>query len=82
MAKNPFEFLQGWSREHVHATAYNDRATARYLAGECVRDAQNAGFGETSITKAAGGNLVNFMESELNSAADRELERVVNKDKS
>ena len=82
MAENPFEFLQDWVREHVSATAYDDRSTAEHLAGECVRYAQEAGFSETSITKAAGGNLIDFIEGKLNSAADREVQRLVDKDKS
>jgi len=82
MAKNPFEFLRAWVRENANATVYDDRAGAEHLARECIRDAEKAGFGETSITKAAGGNLADYMEGELNSAADREVERLVNSDKS
>jgi hypothetical protein len=79
MAKNPFEFLQGWARENVNATSYGDDATAKHLAGECLRAAEKAGFGETSITKAAGGNLASYMRSESESAVSRELERLVSK---
>ena len=78
---NPWEFLDRWTRDHVNATVYDDTATAEILAQECVRDAEKAGIGETSLTKAAGGNLVTHMEMALNSAADQEVERVVNKDR-
>jgi hypothetical protein len=40
-----------------------------------------SGFGETSITRAPNGDLVGYMQAELNSAASREEERLVHKDK-
>jgi hypothetical protein len=27
VAKNPWEFLEGWARENVHATVYDDMGT-------------------------------------------------------
>ena len=41
---NPFEFLQNWTREHVNATVYDDKPTAKVLAQECVTDAEKAGI--------------------------------------
>jgi hypothetical protein len=79
MAKNPFEFLQSWARENVNATSYSDDATAKHLAGQCVRAAETAGFGETAITKAAGGDVASYLRSELESAASQELERLASK---
>ena len=57
---NPFEFLQNWTREHVNATVYDDKPTAKVLAQECVTDAEKAGISEASLTKAAGGNLHSY----------------------
>jgi hypothetical protein len=76
---NPWEFLEAWVREHVNATAHNDEATAKTLAAECLRDAKKFGFLDAQINKAANGNLVGFMLTELNSAANREEERLASK---
>jgi hypothetical protein len=77
---NPWEFLSSWAREHVNATAYDDEATAKRLAKECLQEAKQAGVSEAALVKAASGNLVGFMLSELNRAADREVERLAAKD--
>jgi hypothetical protein len=77
---NPWEFLSAWAREHVNATAYDDKVTAANLATEGLRDAKQAGVSEAGIIKAAGGNLAGWMLSELNSAADKEVERLARKD--
>ncbi len=79
--RNPYEFLRDWAREHVNPTAYDDEPTAKILAQECLRDARQAGYSEAGIIKAAGGNLENFMLSELESAVNREVERLAAKDK-
>lgn len=76
---NPFEFLRDWCREHVNATAFGDEAGALALADECLRDAKKAGFSEAAIIRAANGNLPGFMLSELESAAQREVDRLANK---
>jgi len=76
---NPWEFLEGWAREHVNATVHDDEATAKHLADECLRDAKKAGLNEAALIKAAGGNLVSFMLTELNSAATREENRLAGK---
>ena len=77
---NPWEFLRAWAREHVNATAYDDKITAANLARECLRDAKQAGVSEAGVIKAAGGDLASWMLSELNSAADKEVERLASKD--
>jgi hypothetical protein len=40
------------------------------------------GVSEASVVKAAGGNLESFMLHRLNDAANVEVERLVDKDKS
>ena len=49
MAKNPYDFLRDWSREHVNATAYQDKGEAERLASECLRDAKKAGMSEAGV---------------------------------
>jgi hypothetical protein len=77
---NPFVFLGSWIREHVNATAYDDKPAAEFLADSCLRAAKKAGVSEASVIKAAGGNLADYMLSELNSLADREVQRLAKKD--
>jgi hypothetical protein len=76
---NPYEFLRDWVREHVNATTYGDAAGAKILASECLRDAKKAGMNEAAVIKAAGGNLASFMLTELESAANSEVERLASK---
>jgi hypothetical protein len=66
----------------VHATVYDDKATAEQLAFQCRQDAGRAGLSEARVVKAAGGNLESFMLDRLNSAVNAEVERLVAKDKS
>ncbi len=35
MAKNPWDFLDGRASDNVHATVYDDEATAEQLAFQC-----------------------------------------------
>ena len=81
MAKNPWEFLDGWAQEHVNATVYDDEGTAEQLAYQCRQDAREAGVSEASVVKASGGNLESFMLDRLNSAVNAEVDRVAAKDK-
>jgi hypothetical protein len=78
---NPWELLEAWAKENVHATAFGDEATARQLAKNCLEAAKSAGISEAAITKAAGGNLSDFFLSELESAANAEARRLAAKDK-
>ncbi|MGM4892317.1 hypothetical protein [Tardiphaga sp. 839_C3_N1_4] len=79
---NPWEFLDGWARENVHATVFDDKGTADQLAFQCREAAKAAGIHEASVVKAAGGNLESFMLDRLNEAVNAEVERLVAKDKS
>jgi hypothetical protein len=44
------------------------------LAEECLWEAQGQNLSEAEVTEAAGGSLLTFMVSELNRAADREID--------
>jgi hypothetical protein len=76
---NPYEFLRDWCREYVNPTMYDDEPTAKSLADRCLDAAKAAGLSAAGVIKAAGGNLKSYMLSELNSAADREVERLSSK---
>ena len=82
MAKNPWDFLDGWARENVHATVYDDTATAAQLALSLLQDADSAGISRESVIKAAGGNVARFMLGRLNEAANAEVDRLASRDKS
>lgn len=78
---NPWDYLKAWASEHVQATAYDDEPTAKKLAEECLRDARKAGVHPDGVIKAAGGDLIGFFLSELNSAANAEAARLEGKDR-
>jgi hypothetical protein len=82
MAANPWEFLEKWAEDNVHATVYDDKVTAKLLAFECRKAAKAAGVSENGVIKASGGNLEGWFLTELNRATDREVDRLVEKDKS
>lgn len=79
---NPWEFLEAWSNENVQATVYNDTATAKLLAAQCLQAAKEARIAGAGVIKAAGGNLESFMLDALDRAANGEVDRLVAKDKS
>jgi hypothetical protein len=71
------EFLHKWVRKNIKATTaamHDDTLTAGRLADECLWEAQGENLSEAEVTAAADGNLIAFMVSELNRAADREIE--------
>jgi len=76
---NPWKFLDHWADKNVHATAYDDEATAKGLAAQCLEAATEVGLSAAAVVKAAGGNLVSFLLDRLNSAADREVDRLSSK---
>jgi hypothetical protein len=77
---NPYEFLRDWVANNANPTAYDDRPSAKHLARECLAEAERRHISTAGVIKAAGGNLANFMETELNSAANREVDRLAEKD--
>jgi hypothetical protein len=48
---NPWEFLETWAKENVHAILFGDEETARQLANSCLEAAKKAGISEAAITK-------------------------------
>ena len=68
------EFLRKWLNENIKANTaamHDDTLTAGRLAEECLWAAQREDLSEAEVTAAAGGNLLAFMISELNRAAER-----------
>ena len=68
------DFLKKWVRKNIKATTaaiHDDTLTAGRLAEECLWEAQREDLSEAEVTAAAGGNLLAFMISELNRAAER-----------
>jgi hypothetical protein len=55
---------------HIH----NDTLTAGRLAEECLWEAQGENLSEAEMIKAAGGNILTFMVSALNRAAEQKTD--------
>jgi hypothetical protein len=53
---------------------HNDTPTAGGLAEECLWEAQGQDLSEAEVTDAAGVNLLTFMVSELNRAAEQKID--------
>jgi hypothetical protein len=74
MMSNAREFLRKWVDENIKANTAavdDDTLTAGRLTEECLWEAQREDLREVELTAAAGGNLLAFMISELNRAAER-----------
>jgi hypothetical protein len=78
---NPWKFLEAWAKENVQAAAFDADPVASNLAERCLRDARRAGIKEDAVIKAAKGDLSGFFRAELESAANAEVARLVQKDK-
>jgi hypothetical protein len=71
------DFLTKWVHKNITPTTahvHNDTLTAGRLAEECLWEAQAENLSAAEVTDAAGGNLLAFMESELNRAAERKID--------
>ena len=71
------EFLKKWVRKNITPTTahiHNDTLTAGRLAEKCLWEAQGENLSAAEVTDAAGGNLLNFMVSELNRAAEQKTD--------
>jgi hypothetical protein len=71
---NAAVFLRNWVRKNITPTTahvHDDTLTAGRLAEECLWQAQEENLSAAEVTDAAGGNLLTFMESELNRAAEQ-----------
>jgi hypothetical protein len=66
---NPREFLENWVRESVQATPYRNKAEARRLAYECRKAAERADVAWFAVVNAAGGDVQDYILTELNRAA-------------
>jgi hypothetical protein len=80
---NPWDFLSKWSTDHTQPVAILNPpdALVSQLAEQCLRAARAEGFKEDTIIRAANGNLQGFLRSELESAANAEVQRQVNRDR-
>ncbi len=71
------DFLTKWVRKNITSTTAHirdDTLTAGRLAEECLWEAQAENLSAAEVTDAAGGNLLTFMESELNRAAEQKTD--------
>jgi hypothetical protein len=67
------DFLKKWVRKNITPTTAHirdDTLTAGRLVEECLWEAQGENLSAAEVIDAAGGNLLTFMVSELNRAAD------------
>jgi hypothetical protein len=71
------DFLTKWVHKNITPTTahiHNDTLTAGRLAEECLGEAQAENLTAAEVTDAAGGNLLNFMISALNRAAEQKID--------
>ena len=71
------DFLTKWVRKNIAPTTAhirNDTLTAGRLAGECLSEAQGQNLSEAEVNEAASGNLLTFMVSALNRAAEQKTD--------
>lgn len=76
-------FLLRWVEENVQAVAFPDnRKEGESLAKRCLADAAEADIKQADLEKAAGGDLISYMFDALKEAATREMDRLIDKDRS
>jgi hypothetical protein len=71
------DFLTKWVRKNITPTTahiHNDTITAGRLAEECLWEAQAENLSEAEVNEADSGNLLTFMVSALNSAAEQKTD--------
>jgi hypothetical protein len=72
---HPISCRNGFARTPpTTAHFHNDTLTAGRLAEECLWEAQGENLSEAEVSDAAGGNLLTFMVSELNRAAEQKID--------
>jgi hypothetical protein len=67
------DFLKKWVSKNITPTTAHvrdDTLTAGRLVEECLWEAQGENLSAAEVIDAAGGNLLTFMVSALNRAAD------------
>ena len=70
-------FLTKWVRKNITPTTahiHNDTLTAGRLAEECLWEAQDENLSEGEVNEAASSNLLTFMVSALNRAAEQKTD--------
>jgi hypothetical protein len=73
---DPHEFLESWVHDNIRATRHRDKAEARRLAYECRKAAEKADVSWFAVIKAAGGDVQDYVQTQLNRAAEQEAEHV------
>jgi hypothetical protein len=84
MSERVIAFVENWVTENVHAEGYpaegND-IQAKALAERCRAEALEAGIPESEIDDEFD-DLTAFMSAQIQEANDREVDRLVDKDRS
>jgi hypothetical protein len=70
-------FLTGWTVQNVATT---DAGAAEALAQACIADAGERGLSGAELMEAAGGDMVDFMRSEIARFAAAAPERDLSRD--
>jgi hypothetical protein len=76
MLSRDSDFLTKWVRKNITPTTaqfHNDTLTAGRLVEECLWEAQGENLTEAEVNEAANGNLLTFMVSALNRAAEQKF---------
>ena len=84
MSERVIAFVENWVTENVHAEGYpadgND-IQAKALAEQCRAEALEAGIPESEVDDEFD-DLTAFMSAQIQEANDREVDRLVDKDRS
>jgi hypothetical protein len=78
MSERALAFLEGWVTEHIHA---DDNGRAKQLAEQCLVAAKVEGIPNAEIDEAVD-DLTAFMSGQIEEAAEREVHRLAEKDRS
>ena len=84
MSETVIAFVENWVSVHVHAEGYpaeGDDVQANALAKQCRAEALEAGIPESEIDDEFD-DLTAFMSAQIQEANDREIHRLVDKDRS
>ncbi len=84
MSERVIAFVENWVSENVHAQGYpaeGDNTEAKALAEQCRADALAAGIPESEIDDEFD-DLAAFMSGQIKEANEREVDRLVDKDRS
>ena len=83
MSERALAFLEEWVNEHIHVEGYEpdgDNARAKQLADQCLIDAQADGIPNAEFDEAVD-DLTAFMAGQIVEVTDREVNRLVDKDR-